>query len=164
MSENKITTGEVVGNLRVAARLFKSFENALEAAELVHSHEKEVKKLQGEIESLEKEKVSLNNECDAAVASANEAEQKKKDYDVELQKAIEQGKIELAAIKNKAREEAKAIIGKAEAKAEAILSDTTAYEALRAQALTAKNKAEAEFELINKKVQAAKESFLSAFG
>jgi len=56
MTEKKMSTGEVAGHLRAASRIFKAFEFAEEMARLVLTAESSVRKLEKEVESLQKEK------------------------------------------------------------------------------------------------------------
>jgi len=164
MAEKKITTGEVVGHLRAASRLFKSFEFANEAAELVLKAEASVTKLKKEINILEKEKESLNKECDRVVVKANKAEAAIVLHQKAVQEAASVASTAALEASTKAKVKVKDIITKAELVASEILDRTKVAKAGKDSAVAAQRKAESDLLMVTNKLQQAKESVLKAFG
>lgn len=61
----KITTSTALGELRRMARMYKVFEYASEAADVLDGYEKKAKALQHEISTLEGEKNTLDSDCES---------------------------------------------------------------------------------------------------
>ncbi len=164
MAEKKITTGEVVGHLRAAARLFKSFEFANESAELVLAAEASVSTLKKELTLLEKEKVSLNKECDSLVQRANDLEvtytEQKEAIKKATQKAITDGEDSKVA----ANKVARTIISTAEGKVKDIESKTEKALHAATEAIKAKGEAQTELDKVVAQVERAKKNFMKNFG
>jgi len=163
-TEKKITTGEVVGHLRAASRLFKSFEFANEAAELVLKAESSVRKLEKEIDSLEKEKSKLDQFCDKLVERANGLEIEISDHQKAVKSAIEVASALAQAQSVKAKSEAKGIVDKALKEAANIESRKDKAMSEMMQAESGQRKAEAKLIKIEKEVNQAKEAFMKAVG
>jgi len=163
-AEKKITTGEVVGHLRAAARLFKSFEFANEAAQTVLTAESSVKKLEKEVELLKKERDTLNKECDKLVERSNEAEKAIAVHKEAVAKAAQEAIETANANKLKASKEAKAIVDRAEAKAKQIEDKIAQSLHAASEATKKQGEAETELEKIVAQIDRAKKSFIKNFG
>jgi len=164
MKEKKMTPGEVAGHLRAGARLFKSFEFANEAAELVATAEKQANQLKKEIKQLEEEKASLNKECDRVVVKANEAEAAILIHQRVVKEAGDIASKKASEARERVRDKANTMIAEAEDIVRGILSAVEEANLTRTRAISAKDKAKKELVKIEKQVASAKADFMKAFG
>lgn len=164
MADKKISTGEVVGHLRAASRLFKSFEFANAAAELVLNTETTINTLRKDIKGLEKEKKELNAECDLAVQKATEAEKDIIKHKKVVQEAATAAAEHTKIVKAKAKVEAINIISNTEGILKDIEKRILLANTKRGDAEAAQRAAESVLQQIENEVTSAKDKFLKVLG
>lgn len=160
--DKKITTSEIVGELRRSARLFKVFEKAADAAEILHTHEKDVKALKKEIESLTIERDNLNIECEEVVKSIDDARAKAKEIEAGILKNSAIANAKMDDDKKASKAKATKMIKDAEAKVSNILSSIDDLQIKAKVALNDKKRAEDDLKKVINKIKSTKESFINS--
>lgn len=162
--EDKVSTSELVGQLRAAARLFKVLEYASDAAHFFHDLEKEQKGLEKAIESLNNEYDKILTDKATATSEVEALRIEKDNLSEEIRVVRQKASNEAADIIANAQEAAKKVEAQAEANVEKIKEREE--EALKAKRVAEAAQADAESQLvaIEKQVKAAKAKFLKSFG
>jgi len=160
--EKKISTSEIVGHLRQANRLFKAFEKASEAADLIHGYEKKVSGLEKDVESLTKEKGSLNIECEEVVKSIDKAKAEEKSLKAKAKERNDAVNAHIDKMMVEAKEKAEQVVTTATAEANQIMESIKSLKSDEIVANNAKDEAEKELDKVLKKIKSTKERFINS--
>ena len=154
-----VTYSEIAGELRKASRHYEIFKHAAEAAVLLANVEKENKKLEAQKDTLIKEQVELNKQCDSIVEKANKAKQDTEDTKYFKASLIKEAKTQARVILDEAKTEAEKIIqagvnelSNIKVNIEATIEEGHIYLVRKDEAIKSAQKAEKEFADIKAKI------------
>ena len=159
--EDKISTSEMVGHARKAAKLFKSFEKMGEIALLVDTHEKTVAGLKKETDKLAEEKANLDIECERVVADIDKAKADAKDIVKVVKDKLDAADETAKDIIKEAQGKAEAIVAAAKSEADSIKGTIKGLQLEEAKAANAARTAESDFQAILQKAKTMRESLIS---
>lgn len=162
--EKKISTSEVLGELRRMSRLYKVFEKATEAAETLLDHEKQVSSLQKEVTSLNGIKADLETECTETVLRLDESKAKADKIGGEINHRLTEEKAKTDKIRADALDEAKQIISRAEGEAEVILAKIKTLKTEESTAKTLRDKAVGDLESVKRDIESTRKRFANSLG
>ena len=112
--KKKVSASSVANDLHKMAKLYEVFKNASDAANLLASIESTEKKLKSNVESLKKEQITLDAECESLNSYCAVAEDKLKELNVKAQVVESEYNHLVRTITQKADAEAAKIIEGAE--------------------------------------------------
>lgn len=156
---DEISTAEMVGHLRQAGRLFKSFQRATECAELLKDFEDKENALKESIEHLTEERKNLNIACEIVV---QEIEAEKTALKVLTNKNTEKvvkSKAETEKIFKAAEIKADKIISTANDKVKSVIEEIGELKKEKEIFIKERDKAQNECEVAKKLVSDFKSTF-----
>lgn len=158
----EISTSEMVGHLRQATRLFKSFSKAADAAELLCDWENKVGKLKKEVDGLTEEVKNLTIHCEVTTEKIKEAEEKTVSIEAESKKRAANVDVAISALMDKARIKADGIVTNANNEIELVTARVKALKLKEDLAVMAKKKADGDLAKAEKRVVDFKKKFASS--
>lgn len=162
--ETKVTYTEVVGELRKAARLFKVFEYAAQAAEIISNYEKDEKAIKGRIQEYQKEAGTLNSDLDKTVKKINQNRLDASNIASETEFIMEEARIQAKSVVGDGKAKAEAIVCAAKSELIEIKHQIDLAKKDKQQTDTQREEAHCAFRNIQTKIQSAKEKFLKDVG
>jgi len=165
--EKKISTSEIVGHLRQANRLFKAFEKASEAAELIHGFEKKVSDLEKDVDALTTEKESLNIACEdiaceEVVKSIDLAKKEEKSLKAKSKERNDAVNLHIDKMMGEAKVKAEKLVASATTEANTIMENIKTLKSDETVSMNAKIEAEKELDKVLKKIKSTKERFINS--
>ena len=157
--EKKISTSEVLGELRRMSRQYKVFEKAVEAAETLLDHEKEVSKLKAEAKSLEEIKSDLDIECNDYLLQIEGLKETIKQSNLKIEKDLAASKVKINEMEQNAKSEAELIVNNAKQKVADTIARARQARNEEATAIEAKDKALSDLEAVKKEIRETRERF-----
>lgn len=158
----EVSTSEMVGHLRQASRLFKSFSKAADAAELLCNWEDKVGKLKKESDELAEEIKNLTIHCEVTTEKIKEAEEKAVLIAAEAEKRAASVDVAINQLMDKARTKAEGIVTNANSEIELVTARVKALKLKEDLAVMAKNKADGDLVKAEKKVSDFKIKFAAS--
>lgn len=157
--EKEISNSEIVGNLRKASRLFKTFEKAGDMAEMFCDYEGKVARLKLDVTSLTDEKEKLNFECDQVVEKIDKAKLVFETLESENEARISKAKLDADKIIRESQGIAKATTDTANNEVELINARIESLKAEKVSHETSTTKALSELKKVEKQVSDFKKKF-----
>jgi len=155
----EISTSEMLGHLRTANRLFKSFEKAIEIAESLSGHEAKIASLKSELKALDSERELKDMECEHLTGEIAgfklDASNIQKQADIDKAKFLEKARTVL----DNAKAEAGHIVACAKRDTEDTLARIEELKAKEKAAKSATKNAVLKLEAAEKKVKDFKAQF-----
>lgn len=162
--EPKVKYTEVVGELRKAARLFKVFEYAADAAGMMANLEKDEKAIKDRIEKYQKEAEILNSDLDVTVKQINQNRLDVSNIASETEAILEEARMEAKSIINEGKVKAEAIVSNAKSGLIEIKSQIEFIKKEKQLIDSQKEEAHIAFNSIQTKIQSTKDKFLKELG
>lgn len=157
--DKKISTSEVLGELRRMSRQYKVFEKAVEAAETLLDYEKQVSFLQKEVNTLTELRAELEDECNENVLKIDEAKEEAKKINKKIKDNSFAANIKADQLKSDAEMEAKRIISDANNEIASIKASIDSIKAEETAAIKAKTKAVSDLDAVKKEIRETREKF-----